>query len=67
MNKLAEVYVSRGVERPLALQVAAQLMAKDALSAHARDELGINSITTARPVQAQSQRPRFRWVPQCPY
>ena len=38
--------------RPLARQVAQQLMAKDALGAHARDELGISEITTARPVQA---------------
>ena len=52
LNELAEIYVKRGVEKPLALQVAGQLMAKDALTAHARDELGISEITTARPVQA---------------
>ena len=51
-EELAEVYVKRGVEKTLALQVARQLMAKDALAAHARDELGISEITTARPVQA---------------
>ena len=51
-EELAEIYVKRGVERLLARQVAQQLMAKDALSAHARDELGISEITTARPVQA---------------
>jgi vacuolar iron transporter family protein len=51
-EELAEIYVKRGVERTLARQVAQQLMAKDALSAHARDELGISEITTARPVQA---------------
>ena len=52
LDELAEIYVGRGVDKPLALQVARQLMKKDALSAHARDELGISEITTARPVQA---------------
>ena len=51
-TELANIYVSRGVERGLARQVAEQLMAKDALGAHARDELGISAITVARPVQA---------------
>ena len=51
-EELAEVYVTRGVEKTLALEVARQLMAKDALAAHAHDELGISEITTARPVQA---------------
>jgi vacuolar iron transporter family protein len=51
-EELAEIYVKRGLERSLARQVAQQLMAKDALIAHARDELGISEITTARPVQA---------------
>lgn len=50
--ELADLYIKRGVERDLALQVADQLMAKDALGAHARDELGISEITTARPIQA---------------
>src|SRR4051812_35168053 len=52
LDELAEIYVKRGVDRALARQVAQQLMAKDALTAHARDELGISEITTARPVQA---------------
>lgn len=52
LDELAEVYVKRGVDGALARQVAQQLMAKDALGAHARDELGISEITTARPVQA---------------
>ena len=52
LDELAEIYVQRGVERPLARLVAQQLMAKDALTAHARDELGISEITTARPIQA---------------
>ena len=52
LDELAEIYVKRGVDRDLARQVAQQLMAKDALSAHAHDELGISDITTARPVQA---------------
>jgi len=51
-RELAKIYVSRGVEPGLARQIADQLMAKDALGAHARDELGISEITTARPVQA---------------
>ena len=51
-EELAEIYVKRGVERTLARQVAQQLMAKDALGAHAQDELGISEITTARPIQA---------------
>jgi len=51
-GELAQIYVARGVEAGLAHQVAQQLMTKDALSAHARDELGIPEISTARPVQA---------------
>ena len=52
LQELSEIYVKRGVDEALARQVAQQLMAKDALTAHARDELGISEITTARPVQA---------------
>ena len=52
LDELAELYVKRGVDRGLAWQVAQQLMAKDALSAHAHDELGISEISTPRPVQA---------------
>ena len=51
-RELADIYVKRGLEPTLALQVADQLMAKDALGAHARDELGISEVTTARPIQA---------------
>ncbi len=51
-EELAQIYVGRGVETGLARQVAQQLMAKDALGSHARDELGISSISAARPVQA---------------
>ena len=51
-EELAAIYVRRGVEPDIAQVVAAQLMAKDALGAHARDELGITGSTTARPVQA---------------
>ncbi|WP_069094659.1 VIT1/CCC1 transporter family protein [Methyloligella halotolerans] len=51
-EELAEIYVDRGLEPKLAHEVAKQLMAKDALEAHARDELGISEITTARPIQA---------------
>ena len=51
-EELAQIYVGRGLDVDLARQVADQLMAKDALGAHARDELGISEMTTARPVQA---------------
>jgi vacuolar iron transporter family protein len=51
-EELAQLYVARGVEVDLARMVAEQLMAKDALGAHARDELGISDISTARPIQA---------------
>jgi VIT1/CCC1 family predicted Fe2+/Mn2+ transporter len=51
-EELAEIYVKRGLDPILARQVAEQLMSKDALSAHARDELGISEITAVRPVQA---------------
>jgi VIT1/CCC1 family predicted Fe2+/Mn2+ transporter len=52
INELAAIYAARGVEPALSRQVAEQLMARDALGAHARDELGISDFTTARPVQA---------------
>jgi VIT1/CCC1 family predicted Fe2+/Mn2+ transporter len=52
LDELTDIYVKRGVDQSTARQVAEQLMAKDALMAHARDELGISEITTARPVQA---------------
>ncbi len=51
-QELASIYVGRGLEPELAGQVAAQLMAHDALAAHARDELGISEHLSARPVQA---------------
>ncbi len=51
-EELRDIYVQRGLDRSLAAQVATQLMTHDALGAHARDELGISEITTARPVQA---------------
>lgn len=51
-EELAAIYVKRGLDAALAEQVAIQLMAHDALTAHARDELGISEMTTARPVQA---------------
>ena len=52
LQELAEIYVSRGVEPVLAQEVARQMMAKDALAAHARDELGMTDMSAARPVQA---------------
>ena len=51
-QELAQIYIDRGVEPQLALQVTDQLMAKDALGAHARDELGISEVTAARPILA---------------
>ncbi len=50
--ELAGIYVARGLTQDLAGQVADQLMAKDALAAHARDELGLSELTRARPLQA---------------
>jgi VIT1/CCC1 family predicted Fe2+/Mn2+ transporter len=51
-RELASIYVKRGLEPALAEQVALQLMAHDALGAHARAELGISDLLAARPVQA---------------
>lgn len=52
LSELASIYVKRGLDEALAKQVAEQLTAQDALAAHARDELSITHVTTARPVQA---------------
>ena len=52
LDELVAIYVRRGLDGPLAEQVASQLTAHDALAAHARDELGINKNTKARPLQA---------------
>ena len=51
-RELTEIYVHRGLEPPLAKQVAEQLMEHDALAAHARDELGLSDQSAARPLQA---------------
>jgi len=51
-EELMKIYVDRGLDPSLAKQVAAQLMAHDALGAHARDELGISETLSARPIQA---------------
>jgi vacuolar iron transporter family protein len=51
-EELAAIYVGRGLEPALAQEVAQQLMARDALGAHARDELGISDSVIARPIQA---------------
>lgn len=51
-EELTLIYIDRGLERALASSVATQLMAHDALGAHARDELGISATLTAKPVQA---------------
>lgn len=52
LRELTEIYVRRGLDRPLARQVAEQLHDHDALGAHLRDELGIDETAMARPVQA---------------
>ena len=52
LAELAAIYVQRGLEPGLARQVATQLMDKDALGAHTRDELGISEMTSANPLQA---------------
>ena len=51
-RELTEIYVRRGLDGPLAKQVAEQLMAHDALGSHARDELGLSTGTRAQPLQA---------------
>lgn len=51
-EELASIYIQRGLDRPLASSVATQLMAHDALGAHARDELGISDAMAAKPIQA---------------
>lgn len=51
-RELAAIYVKRGLDPALATKVAEQLMAHDALGAHARDELGISTASSARPIQA---------------
>jgi len=50
--ELRDIYIARGLDETLATEVSRQLMAHDALGAHARDELGISEMLTARPVQA---------------
>lgn len=52
IEELTLIYVGRGLDHALATQVAQKLMAHDALSAHARDELGLSDLHTARPLQA---------------
>lgn len=52
LKELQGIYIERGLDPPLALQVAQQLTTRGALTAHARDELGISELTGARPLQA---------------
>lgn len=52
LEELARIYQSRGIDRETSVAVASQMMAKDALAAHARDELGLSEVHTARPLQA---------------
>lgn len=52
IEELTLIYVKRGLDRPLAAQVANQLMERDALATHLRDELGITQVFRARPLQA---------------
>ena len=52
LHELTEIYVRRGLSKPLAAQVAYELMSHDALGSHARDELGISDSLSAKPIQA---------------
>ena len=52
LQELTDIYIARGLRPELAADVAKELMAKDALGAHARDELGLSDVLSARPVQA---------------
>ena len=52
LEELTQIYMSRGLDRDLAHQVAVQLMERDALGAHKREELGISETVTAHPIQA---------------
>jgi VIT1/CCC1 family predicted Fe2+/Mn2+ transporter len=52
LNILAQIYEQRGLKKETAMQVAIELTEKDALAAHIRDELGINEISQANPIQA---------------
>ena len=52
LRELQQIWMTRGLDAELALQVARQLSARDALAAHARDELGITDVHSARPIQA---------------
>jgi vacuolar iron transporter family protein len=52
LERLAEIYVKRGLKKETALTVAKELTKHDALAAHMRDELGINELTQAKPIQA---------------
>ena len=66
-RELAAIYVARGLDAALATQVADQLMAHDALGAHARDELGITPRAAARPSRRRSPRPAASpSAPPCP-
>ena len=51
-EEMTAIYMGRGLDKALATEVATQLMAHDALGAHARDELGITEMMTAKPMQA---------------
>lgn len=51
-DELAKIYQTRGIDPLLAKQVANQLMAHDALGSHARDEIGISEVVSAKPIQA---------------
>ncbi len=52
LQELADIYVDRGVEPALAREISVQMMKKDALGVHAREELGISDLTAAKPLQA---------------
>ncbi len=64
--ELAEIYVERGLDGGLAQEVARQLMVKDALAAHVRDELGLSDIASASPLQAAVYSARSQPTPAAP-
>ncbi len=63
-DELTSIYIDRGLEPDLARRVALHLMAKDPLTAHARDELGISSVVAARPIQAAGAANRCQAQPE---
>lgn len=62
MDELTQIYISRGLSKELAKEVAIQLTTHDALGAHARDEIGIHENTAANPIQAALSSSSFIFI-----